>query len=73
MTQQYYGCGGIGVHLRVPMLRPLLGEERVPGRASGLEDGRVAAGEHAVAEPAVAQVLPDPLHGVETLWGGRRW
>jgi hypothetical protein len=32
----------------------------------------VAAGDHPVAEPAVAQVLPHPLDRVETLWGGRR-
>src|SRR4051794_28629507 len=37
-----------------------LGEERVPGRAGRVHHGLVAAGEHPVAEPAVAQVLPHP-------------
>ena len=41
-----------------------LGEERVPGGASCVDHGLVAAGEHAVAEPAVAQVLPHPLNGL---------
>src|SRR4051794_12090538 len=44
---------------------PRLGEERVPGRAGGVHHGLVAAGEHAVAQPAVAQVLPHPLDRIE--------
>src|SRR4051794_3342664 len=42
-----------------------LGEERVPGRAGRVHHGLVAAGEHPVAEPAVAQVLPHPLDRVQ--------
>src|SRR5881409_3815291 len=44
---------------------PRLGQERVPGGAGGVHHGLVAAGEHAVAQPAVAQVLPHPLDRVQ--------
>ena len=49
-----------------------LGEERVPGGAGGVHHGLVAAGEDAVAEPAVAQVLPHPLDRVELGAVGRQ-
>src|SRR4051795_7129278 len=49
-----------------------LRQEGVPGRTSRVHHGLVAAGEHAVAEPAVAQVLPHPLDRVELRAVGRR-
>jgi hypothetical protein len=51
---------------------PRLGQEGVPRRAGRVHDGVVAAGEHAVAEPAVAKVLPDPLDRVQLGAVGRQ-
>jgi hypothetical protein len=48
-----------------------LGDEGVPSVAGSIEHGGVVV-EHAMREEALAQVEPDPLDRVETLWGGRR-
>src|SRR3712207_1809553 len=63
------GQPGIGSKRAEP---PGLGQEGVPGATGSVEHGLVAAGEHAVAEPAVSEVEPDALDGIELGTIGRQ-